>query len=208
MQDFIYPFVDSTRLLLLFSLAAVLFWYRTRILTQVNVGWNALILGLILVCLANTIALFNDYPVFKPILDLFSVHTWTLLEKVFGYFLGTVFILYGIYKLVPSLAQVHQITNSLKLSNKPFKNEISKQSLSLKHPLDELMASEQRYEILSELSAEGIVIHSDGQILEVNQAFCRQSGYAYQELIGIKIWELFADECIPEMQQRVSKGRH
>jgi len=204
MQDYIYLFFDSARLLLLLLLAAVLLWRGARILSQAYVGWNAIIIGLILVFLASIIDLFDDYPIFKPILDLLSNHTWTLLEKVFGYFLGTVFISYGIYKLVPSLSQINQATNSLNFGNKSPNNETSRSSIGLKHPLDELMASEQRYEILSELSAEGIAIHSDGQILEVNQAFCRQSGYAYQELIGMKICELFTDECIPEMQQRVS----
>jgi len=64
--------------------------------------------------------------------------------------------------------------------------------------------NEHRYETLSDLSNEGIAIHRDGIIIEVNQAFCRQSGYSYEELIGLKIWKLFADESLLEIRRRVA----
>jgi len=47
-----------------------------------------------------------------------------------------------------------------------------------------LEQSESRFKLLANLSQEGIVIHNNGRILEVNEAFCRISGYKAEEVIG------------------------
>jgi len=185
MQDIIYLFLDTLHILLLLAVVIVLLWKGSKAFGRSYAGWNILIAGLALICFANLIDLIDDYPLLHPALDLFSPFTWTLLEKIIGYLFGTLFIFYGIYKLIPALAQVHNTKNSLTTSSENLKKNIQNQNVNLQQSLDKLTKSEQRFEIFSELSNEGIAIHRDGLIIEANQAFCRHSGYAYQELIGM-----------------------
>ena len=61
-----------------------------------------------------------------------------------------------------------------------------------------LRDSEQRYRRLFEAAQDGILIVDavTGQILEVNPFLCNLLGYAAQEIVGLKLWELgvFADQ--------------
>jgi PAS domain S-box-containing protein len=66
-----------------------------------------------------------------------------------------------------------------------------------------LRASEERLRILSEATCEGIIIHSQGKILDVNSVFCRMFCYDYNELIGINVLELAAIESRPHILQHI-----
>lgn len=48
----------------------------------------------------------------------------------------------------------------------------------------ELLEQQERFQKLAEATSEGILIHDQGIILEVNQAILNMSGYEYSELIG------------------------
>lgn len=62
---------------------------------------------------------------------------------------------------------------------------------------DELRYSEEKYKLLSDLSQEGIFIHNQGVLLEVNKAFCDIFGYKRDELIGVYILnKIFAPKTI------------
>lgn len=47
-----------------------------------------------------------------------------------------------------------------------------------------LKESEEKYRLLSDLNSEGIVIHEDGYVIELNKALCDIYGYEAHELIG------------------------
>ncbi len=64
-----------------------------------------------------------------------------------------------------------------------------------------LRESEKRFRTLSDATFEGILVHADGHVLEVNQAIIEQSGYSREELIGRSISDFF----IPEFQEMVGK---
>jgi PAS domain S-box-containing protein len=66
-----------------------------------------------------------------------------------------------------------------------------------------LRANEERLRILSEETFEGIIIHSQGRILDVNSVFCRMLGYDYNELIGINVLELAAIESRTMIRQNI-----
>ena len=57
-----------------------------------------------------------------------------------------------------------------------------------------LKESEEKFKRLSNLSFESILIHNQGIIKEVNNAFCLLSGYSYQELIGQQVVKLVVVE--------------
>ncbi|WMW25620.1 PAS domain S-box protein [Methanolobus sediminis] len=56
----------------------------------------------------------------------------------------------------------------------------------------ELAESQEKYQMLSDLTFEGITIHDNGIILEVNEAVTRLTGYTKEELIGKNILEVLA----------------
>jgi PAS domain S-box-containing protein len=68
-----------------------------------------------------------------------------------------------------------------------------------------LRSSEERFRTLAEATFEGIVVHADGIILDVNQAALEQTGYARQEAIGRPITDFFtpdSQELIREVFQQ------
>jgi PAS domain S-box-containing protein len=66
-----------------------------------------------------------------------------------------------------------------------------------------LRASEERLHILSQATFAGIIIHSQGKILDVNSVLCRMLGYDYNELIGINVLELVASESRPHILKHI-----
>ena len=54
--------------------------------------------------------------------------------------------------------------------------------------------SELRYKLLTEATFDGIAIHDEGILLEVNAGLERMFGYEAGELIGRSMWELIAEE--------------
>jgi PAS domain S-box-containing protein len=64
-----------------------------------------------------------------------------------------------------------------------------------------LRESEERFRTLSEASFEGIVVHDDGTVLEVNQSILDQTGYAREETIGRSLLEFFPPEAGPLIQE-------
>ncbi|WP_340820774.1 PAS domain S-box protein [Methanolobus sp. WCC4] len=70
----------------------------------------------------------------------------------------------------------------------------------------ELAESQERYQMLSDLTYEGITIHDNGVILEVNEAVCRLTGYTKEELIGKNILEMLAHpDDIDNINQQMKK---
>ena len=53
-----------------------------------------------------------------------------------------------------------------------------------------LRESEERYKMLSNLTFEGIIIHENGVLIDVNQSFCEITQYSREELIGKSIIDL------------------
>ncbi|MHB9130171.1 MAG: PAS domain-containing sensor histidine kinase [Armatimonadota bacterium] len=71
---------------------------------------------------------------------------------------------------------------------------------------DALRYSEERFHAFSEASTEGIVIHEQGKILEVNQAIVDHLGYPPEEMVGRSVLEFTAPESREEMVRHVMAG--
>ncbi len=71
---------------------------------------------------------------------------------------------------------------------------------------EELKESEQRFKLLAEASQEGIVIHDQGVILEVNDLLCRLVGYTKDELIGKTTFEFVNEINRDEVISKVKEG--
>ncbi|MDK2830486.1 MAG: hypothetical protein PWQ75_238 [Methanolobus sp.] len=71
----------------------------------------------------------------------------------------------------------------------------------------ELAESKEKYQMLSDLTYEGIAIHENGIVLEANEAIHRLTGYTNEELIGRNILELLAHpDDIDKIKQQMKKN--
>ncbi|MGE5379337.1 MAG: PAS domain-containing protein, partial [Candidatus Saccharibacteria bacterium] len=68
-----------------------------------------------------------------------------------------------------------------------------------------LKDSEQRYRVLSESTFEGIVIHNNGIVLDVNQAALDQAGYTREEVLGRSVLDFFGPESRKGIETAISK---
>jgi diguanylate cyclase (GGDEF)-like protein/PAS domain S-box-containing protein len=70
---------------------------------------------------------------------------------------------------------------------------------------EELEISQRRFKHLSEATMEGIIIHSEGKVLEANRAICKQFGYQLEELIGMPIYQLVDQESWRQIEGDLDK---
>lgn len=71
---------------------------------------------------------------------------------------------------------------------------------------DELRTSEERYQILSEVSYEGIAIHDMGVMLQVNHALAKMFGYTESELIGMNALRLATPDSVEIIKTNMILG--
>jgi PAS domain S-box-containing protein len=64
-----------------------------------------------------------------------------------------------------------------------------------------------RFQALSEVSGEGIVIHDAGAVLEVNNTFLRMTGYRREDLLGQPVFKCCAPESIEEVRRQIASGQ-
>ncbi|SFM60258.1 PAS domain S-box protein [Methanolobus profundi] len=70
----------------------------------------------------------------------------------------------------------------------------------------DLKESQEKYQMLSDLTFEGITIHDNGIILEVNEAVCRMTGYTKEDLLGKDILEVLAHpDDIDHIREQMKK---
>jgi PAS domain S-box-containing protein len=66
--------------------------------------------------------------------------------------------------------------------------------------------SELRFRQLADAAFEGLVVHDNGTVLEVNQAFCQMYGYDRAELIGRSAYKLTAPESRDLVREKITTG--
>ncbi len=70
----------------------------------------------------------------------------------------------------------------------------------------DLQNNEARYRAAVETAADGVcVLSADSRLLEVNPAFCRQSGYPAAELVGMSFAQLTAAEPVERTRSRIAR---
>ncbi|MBD3177204.1 MAG: PAS domain S-box protein, partial [Armatimonadia bacterium] len=70
-----------------------------------------------------------------------------------------------------------------------------------------MLPSPERYlGAILQTTADGFwVIDNTGRVVEVNEAYCRMSGYTRDEIIGMSIGDLDADEPVEETAARIER---
>lgn len=83
---------------------------------------------------------------------------------------------------------------------------LSRDITSLKQAEQQAQLSSQRYESVLENSKDGFwLINVEAQILEVNDTYCRYSGYPREELLGLSIHDLDAQQTVQTIQQHLQR---
>jgi len=86
----------------------------------------------------------------------------------------------------------NEMSSNIQDSHEILEQRVEERTSDLVKAQEALQESEKRFRTLSEASFEGIVIHDNGKILEVNQACCSMFGYEYEESIGTSIYDYIA----------------
>ena len=72
--------------------------------------------------------------------------------------------------------------------------------------MSELRASQERYKRLTEATFEGIVIHDQGKIIDVNQQYLDMFGYTIEELTNTPYGQTIAPESMDIVREKVASG--
>ena len=108
--------------------------------------------------------------------------------------------------MLTGISTVETAVNAMKLGaydflSKPINHEALLKTLDKAlqhhHLIEELAASEKRFQILADASWEGIVIHDDGRLLEANNQFFAMFGYDPAELRE----GIFLEKILPPASQ-------
>ena len=71
---------------------------------------------------------------------------------------------------------------------------------------NELRESEQRFRLLSDAAFEGIAVHEDGRVVEINEAYAKLFGYEIEEAIGMHIGDFAAPESREYVLSLIARG--
>lgn len=83
---------------------------------------------------------------------------------------------------------------------------LREQNLDLSRAENDLKASNQRYQSALETALDGFwVLDPTGRIVEVNDAYCRISGFSRDELLAMRVCDLEAVESDLEVSQHIAK---
>ena len=73
----------------------------------------------------------------------------------------------------------------------------------------EIQKSENRYKSILQTAIDGFwLLDMQGNLLEVNDAYCRMSGYSRQELLKMKITDLEANESLEDISKNIAEIRN
>ena len=78
----------------------------------------------------------------------------------------------------------------------------------LKQAEEALRQSEERHRIIIQTAMDGFwMVDLGGRLLEVNETYCRMSGYSYQELLAMNVADLDANETKKEIAAHIKQIR-
>lgn len=96
--------------------------------------------------------------------------------------------------------------SSWKIDDELYFTAIIRDDTERKKIEEALKTSEERFRRLSEAAFEGIVIHEQGKIIEMNLTLAHMFGYEPKELIGKIGFPLLTPESQKEVQKRIATG--
>ncbi len=89
-----------------------------------------------------------------------------------------------LYARVRTHIELHRSKIALKKQSELLELRVLNRTEELQKANRRLKESEARFKMLSDLTFEGIIMHRQGLLLDVNKSFCRIFGYSREEIIG------------------------
>ncbi len=97
---------------------------------------------------------------------------------------------------------VNEMADRIQDSHETLEQRVDERTRDLVKAQEALQESENRFRTLAEASFEGIIIHENGNILEINLACCSMFGYEYEESIGTSIYD-YIDSAYEDVVAKV-----
>ena len=158
---------ECIRGFVMLGLLAVLFLRGSLTSLAKHPGWKLILSGFSLLTAATLLDITDEIPGLEKYVIIGDTIYEAFLEKLPGYLLGSVLLLVGFYKMIPSLqsAETHDVA---------------------------LQESEARFRQIFEANPDPVVLArlNDGAILDVSPSFEQQTGYLKKEVLGKNSAEL------------------
>ncbi len=133
-------------------------------------------------------------------------------DKINGLDAGAVDYLYRpvpnreVLAKVKSLVKVMDFQVSLENINRELNRRVAERTNELEERLKELRDSEEQHRTILETAMDGFMqVDTTGRILEVNETYCRMSGYGRQELLSMTVYDLEDAEDTAQNSARITK---
>jgi PAS domain S-box-containing protein len=92
------------------------------------------------------------------------------------------------------------------VENKPYLLFMASDVTERRHTEDERRKSEDKHRAIIQTAMDGFwLLDTAGRFQEINEAYCRMSGYSAQELLGRCITDVLANDCAEETALRIHK---
>ena len=123
--------------------------------------------------------------------------------KLYGKVIGA----FTLYAPIPhffdqeEIVLLDEVTNDISFALESIETEKKRQEAE-----NELRTSESKFRELWGATVEGIVIHDQGKILELNDAMCRMFGIARENAIGKMVYDFTPEELQDRLRNRLVSG--
>lgn len=124
----------------------------------------------------------------------YSFHRSVIMTQLsVGFTSISLFLISGtINRLRLANEEIHRVKNKLEKEVDLQTRQLAKELEVRKKTELALRDSEDRYRKLAGLTFEGIILHKEGKVIDVNDAFLRMSGFSKNEIVGQDIFEMMA----------------
>ena len=133
-------------------------------------------------------------------------------DKINGLDAGAVDYLYRpipnreVLAKVKSLVKVMDFQTSLESINRELDRRVAERTNELEERLKELRDSEEQHRTILEKAMDGFMqVDTTGRILEINETYCRMSGYCKEELLSMAVSDLEAVDDPEQTAARITK---
>ena len=133
-------------------------------------------------------------------------------DKINGLDAGAVDYLYRpipnreVLAKVKSLVKVMDFQTSLESINRELDRRVAERTNELEERLKELRDSEEQHRTILETAMDGFMqVDTTGRILEINETYCRMSGYCKEELLSMAVSDLEAVDDPEQTAARITK---
>ena len=152
---------ECIRAFVMIALLTILFLRGNFTSLARHPGWKSILVGFCLITVATLLDITDEIPGLEKYVIIGDTIYEAFLEKMPGYLLGFVMVMFGFYKMIPSLQKAEQ--------NEQYLHE-----------------SEERFRQMFEGNPDSVILAKldSGEIIDVNPSFELQTGFKRDDMLG------------------------